>query len=120
MSIQNTINVSNGYLSKVLSNIPKHAVFVSQRLDDCSVGTFDHRLEKLSCPEFSHIVNHTYLEPIPIQVIIFWALYLNHQNQRVVNHVVFAEVVKCGLQMFKDVFFAKDRLAESINQKVDI
>jgi hypothetical protein len=71
---------SKGNLGKILPEIPKHPLLIEDGFLHGSRFALDQILDLLQIAKIPHIINDSQLKPIPIQIVVFFILNLNHQN----------------------------------------
>ena len=74
------ILTSKWNLRKILPEIPKHPLLIKNRFLHGPRLPLNQILHLLQITKIPHIINDSQLKPIPIQIVVFFILNLNHQN----------------------------------------
>lgn len=107
-------------MREIFLQVLEHPGLILRWLHYCRLWSFYHVLHPLASPEFSHVVHHSDLEAISIEVVIIRMLDLDHQDQRIIYDVALAEVLKRRCQILKHVVLAENWFTLAVDQKVDI
>lgn len=81
-------------LREVSFQIFKHSRFVYFGLHYCGFRSFEDILDPLSSSELPHIVDDANLKATSVEVEVIDFFYFHDQNQRVIDDLIFREIVQ--------------------------